>query len=167
MVAAALAMSSTNTTSMLPSTHEWADMVTASVYEPTSSTSAGSNLLLHMASTATSVPPISTNRLLVLEEIHSIQCAISTTHIAIKLRQAQLCSLKTRLAACLDSLQAPRSAIHANKENKDHSTYPHYLGFAHDDGFPTTNALILPTPPTLCNSITSTKIHLTTKESQY
>ena len=91
-VLAAWAQSSLRTPTTPPETHEWAGMDTASVNDSPDTTSSESNLPLHM-DTTTSIPT-STNRLLVLEEIHAIQCAISTANIAIELRQAQIAPLK-------------------------------------------------------------------------
>ena len=131
-------------------------MVTASVYDPPNTTSSASNLPLQL-DTTTSIPT-STDRILVLEEIHTIQCAISTTNIAIELRQALIRSLETRLVACLDASQDPSSAMPANKETTEHASYPYYVGFAHADSFPASNALTQPTPPTPCYSTSTSDI---------
>ena len=41
------------------------------------------------------------------------------------------------------------------------------MGFAYTDNFPATNALILPTPPTPCNSITVTEMLQRAKSHQH
>ena len=47
---------------------------------------------------------------------------------------------------------------HSQDQNRGHSSRIDYMGFAHADNFPATNALILPTPPMPCNSITTTEM---------